>query len=235
MKASFSVVIPVLDEADIINETIAEVYHIGEGFDIEVIVVDGDPHGGTISAITDERTIRLTSERGRGVQINRGASVAQGDVFVFLHADTHLPPNAFESIVRLLEQNDVVGGAFDLGINSDNLLYRIIERAVDIRTRVTKIPFGDQAIFMRRDLFEKVGGFSGIPIMEDVDLMRRIKRYGYKTCIIPQRVQTSARRWEREGILRCTMRNWMLVGLYLLGVSPERLARFYYRDLSGRL
>lgn len=232
---SFSIIIPVIDEAHIVNESIEHVYRVGAGFDIEVIVVDGDPCGGTIRAITDERTIRITSDSGRGRQMNSGASIARGDVLVFLHADTHLPPNAFESIDCLLARCGCVGGAFNLGIDSDRFVYRIIERTVDMRTRVTKVPYGDQAIFLRRDFFERVGRFSEMPIMEDVDLMRRVKRSGYKTGIIPHRVQTSPRRWEREGVLLCTMRNWMLIGLYLLGVAPEKLARFYYRDVNGKM
>lgn len=232
---SFSVIIPVIDEAHIVNETIEHVFREGSGFSIEVIVVDGDLHGSTIRAITDDRAIRITSERGRGIQMNRGATVARGEVLVFLHADTRLPPKSFEAIARFLGRSGCVGGAFSLGIASHKLLYRIIERAVDVRTRVTKVPYGDQAIFMRRDFFEKVGGFSKIPIMEDVELMQRVKRAGYGTGIIPQRVRTSPRRWEREGILMCTLRNWLLASLYHIGVAPEKLARFYYRGGNGKM
>lgn len=233
MPKSFSVIIPVLNEADIINQSIENVYRTGSGFDIEIIVVDGDVHGSTIDAITNRRALRMTSPKGRGRQMNKGAAAARGEILLFLHADTELPTNAFESISALLIAGDYVGGAFDLGIKSDRLIYRIIEKVVAIRTRLTRVPYGDQAIFMRKAYFEKMNGFREIPLMEDVDLMRRLKEAGNKIIIIPHRVQTSPRRWESEGVLFCTARNWTLISLYLLGVNPEKLRRFYYRDHGG--
>jgi hypothetical protein len=119
------------------------------------------------------------------------------------------------------------GGAFDMGIDSERKVFRITERYVAWRTRLTRIPFGDQAIFVRRDYFERIGGYRDIPIMEDVDLMRRIRRRGDAICIVPEKVMTSARRWEKDGLVFGTLRNWMLQALYCCGVSPERLARFY--------
>jgi hypothetical protein len=101
---------------------------------------------------------------------------------------------------------------------------------VYIRTRITGIPYGDQAIFIKKDFFAGMNGYQEIPIMEDVELMRRIKKSGYKICIIPQRVSTSPRRWEKEGIIYCTLRNWALISLYLSGFKPEKLAKFYYRE-----
>jgi hypothetical protein len=101
---------------------------------------------------------------------------------------------------------------------------------VCIRTRLTGIPYGDQAIFIKRDIFAGMNGYQEIPIMEDVELMRRIKKSGYKICIIPQKVSTSPRRYEKEGVIFCTLRNWMLMSLYLLGVEPEKLVKYYYRD-----
>jgi hypothetical protein len=131
------------------------------------------------------------------------------------------------AIGQTLQSGDYVAGAFDLGIDSHRLAFRVIEKIACWRSRLTRIPYGDQAIFIRRDYFRSMGGFQDIPIMEDVDLMRRIKKKGGKIHILRDRVKTSARRWEKEGILYGTLRNWLLVSLFCAGVKPERLARFY--------
>ena len=227
---SFSVIIPVLNESPIINHTIEHVYQRGSGFDPEVIVVDGDSRGDTLAAIKNKDVIKIISPKGRGKQMNRGASVAQGDILLFLHTDTELPKDAFEAISSAMNKLQLVGGAFDLGIKSDRSVFRLVEELVYMRTRLTKVPYGDQAIFMKKEIFDKVSGFKEIPVMEDVEFMRRVKRSGYKICIIPQMVKTSPRRWEKEGVLYCTVRNWALITLYSLGVNPEKLVRFYYRD-----
>jgi rSAM/selenodomain-associated transferase 2 len=227
---SFSIIIPVLNESPIIDHTIEHVYQIGSGFDPEVIVVDGDSRGGTLEAIKNKDVIKIISPKGRGKQMNRGASVAQGDILLFLHTDTELPKDAFEAISSAMNKLQLVGGAFDLGIKSDRSVFRLVEELVYMRTRLTKVPYGDQAIFIRKEIFDKVSGFKEIPVMEDVEFMRRVKRSGYKICIIPQMVKTSPRRWEKEGVLYCTVRNWALITLYSLGVNPEKLVRFYYRD-----
>jgi rSAM/selenodomain-associated transferase 2 len=227
---SFSIIIPVLNESPIIDHTIEHVYQIGSGFDPEVIVVDGDSRGGTLEAIKNKDVIKIMSPKGRGKQMNRGASAAQGDILLFLHTDTELPKDAFEAISSAMNKLQLVGGAFDLGIKSGRSVFRLVEEVVYIRTRLTKVPYGDQAIFIRKEIFDKVRGFKEIPVMEDVEFMRRVKRSGYKICIIPKMVKTSPRRWEKEGVLYCTVRNWALITLYSLGVDPERLVRFYYRD-----
>jgi rSAM/selenodomain-associated transferase 2 len=160
--------------------------------------------------------------------MNHGASLAQGAILLFLHADTQLPTGALDRITQALEADpDVVAGAFDLGIDSPRRVFRITERYVALRTRLTRVPFGDQAIFMKRAYFAGINGYREIPIMEDVELMQRVKKSGKRITIIPRQVSTSARRWEQEGILYCTFRNWTLQLLYLLGVSPERLAQWY--------
>jgi rSAM/selenodomain-associated transferase 2 len=229
MRENFtiSIIIPVLHEAGEINVVIAHLRDLDPDGTVEIIVVDGDRGGSTINAIRDDRVIRAHSEKGRGPQMNRGAALASGDVLLFLHADTRLPPGAFSEIRKYLEDNRYVAGAFDLGIDTGRTIFRITERYVAIRTRMTKIPFGDQAIFIRRGYFEKIGGFKPVPIMEDVELMARIRKHGDAICIIPHKVMTSARRWEKEGVLHATFRNWTLQLLYLFGVPPEKLIRFY--------
>lgn len=220
-----SVVIPVLREETSINETIARLRAMDGA--VEIIVVDGSADGGTIGIITDESVKRLQSAKGRASQMNRGARESRNDVLLFLHADTELPPAAFQRISSLLADGQYVGGAFDLGIQDGRLLFRVIERISSRRSRLTRIPYGDQAIFLRRDYFMKLGGYGDMPIMEDVDIMRRIKKAGGKIVFIDDRVQTSARRWKQEGIIRCTLRNWTIMLRYLLGAPPEKLAKEY--------
>jgi hypothetical protein len=126
-----------------------------------------------------------------------------------------------------MEDDTVVAGAFNLAIADSGLAFRIIERVASVRSRLTHIPYGDQAIFIRRDYFQALGGYKDLPIMEDVDLMRRIKRVGGRICIINTAVLTSSRRWRAEGIIICTFRNWAIILLYLCGVSPARLSQWY--------
>jgi rSAM/selenodomain-associated transferase 2 len=226
-KPALSIIIPVLNEVEGINGLITHLRTLERGSDVEIIVVDGDPAGNTINAVVDRGIIIAAGERGRGNQMNRGAALANSDVLLFLHADTFLPKNAVISIGEALCDPEYVAGCFDLGISSPRRVFRITERYVAWRTHITRIPFGDQAIFIRRDYFERIGGFKDIPIMEDVELMRRIRGRGDVICIIPEKVSTSSRRWEKEGVLFTTVRNWMLQLLYVLGVPPERLVRFY--------
>lgn len=159
--------------------------------------------------------------------MNCGAAKSSGDILIFLHADTRLPMNSLHRIAAVMEDKACIGGAFDLGIDSDHFAFRIIEKMASWRSRLTSIPYGDQAIFIRRDYFQSLGGFKNIPIMEDVELMRRIKHRQGKINILKDKVKTSPRRWETEGVVFCTLRNWFLITLYLLGVKPETLAKFY--------
>jgi rSAM/selenodomain-associated transferase 2 len=225
--STISVIIPVLNEAETINGAIEDLFRQRFEGGIEVIVVDGSLRGDTAQAIAHKDVIKIVSEKGRGKQMNRGASAATGDTLLFLHADTALPVGALSRIVSLMENGRYVAGAFDLAINSVRPVFRIIERMASLRARILRVPFGDQAIFVRRAYFEEIGGYPDIPLMEDVELMKEIKRRGGNIHIISGRVNTSPRRWENEGALYCTLRNWIIRALYSLGVSAEKLARFY--------
>jgi rSAM/selenodomain-associated transferase 2 len=224
---SFSIIIPVLNEAENINGVIAHLHAVEPDEHPEIIVVDGDQEGGTIRAITAAGVRAVISKKGRACQMNHGASLASGDILLFLHADTLLPRMAFSLIRSSLRDDRIVAGAFDLGIDSDRRIFRVTENYVALRTLLTRVPFGDQAIFIRREYFTTIGGFHDIPIMEDVDLMKRIRRQGGRICIIPEKVLTSPRRYEQEGIVSCTLRNWLLQIFFAFGVQPERLARWY--------
>jgi rSAM/selenodomain-associated transferase 2 len=230
MSCSFSIIIPALHESSTINRAIDNINSICSDFQVELIVVDGDPEESTIRLITDEKVIKLISPKGRGKQMNTGASRAKGDILLFLHADTRLPGNAFAFIADVMDKKEYIGGAFELGIKSDRRVFRLIEKSVSLRTRFTRIPYGDQAIFIRKEVFDRINGFKEIPIMEDVDLMRRIRKSGNKISIITEQVKTSPRRWDREGVIYCTLRNWIIVLLYFFGAKPEKLAKYYYAD-----
>ncbi|HME41999.1 MAG TPA: TIGR04283 family arsenosugar biosynthesis glycosyltransferase [Syntrophorhabdales bacterium] len=219
--------IPVFHEEKVINKAVDALRRLPFEGRLEIIVVDGDPGEQTLVAISDSRVIKARSEKGRGKQMNAGAMLASGEVLLFLHVDTELPPDGLTQICTVMRDRNYVGGSFDLGIGSDRFCFRLIERAASLRSRITKMPYGDQGIFLRRESFFDLGGFRELPLMEDVDLMRRVKQSGKKIHIIARKIKTSARRWEKEGVVYCTFRNWMLILLYLLGVSPRRLARLY--------
>lgn len=222
-----SIIIPAYNESAGINLTIENILSIPYTGIKEIIVVDGNPEGNTANAVKAKNIKTLLSEKGRAKQMNKGAFNSTGNILLFLHADTKLPNDALEKISDVMNKKDIVAGAFDLGILSEKIIYRLIEKAASLRSRITRIPYGDQAIFVRREYFQKTGGFKEIPLMEDVELMRRIKRDRGKIFIIPDKVMTSPRRWEKEGVLYCTLRNWLLITLYYLGVNPERLVKFY--------
>jgi rSAM/selenodomain-associated transferase 2 len=226
---TFSIIIPVLNEQERINTFIEHIAYRCLNHPCEIIVVDGDPNGSTINTIRSKNVITTISKCGRAIQMNAGAQLATGPIIVFLHVDTQLPSGAFEHIEQVLQNKKYVAGAFGLDIDSENLLVKFIAAGARIRSRLTRIPYGDQAIFMRKDYFERIGRFKEIPLMEDVELMRRIKGRGDKICLSSERVLTSARRWEKEGVFYTSLRNLVILGLYYLGARPSKLVKYYRR------
>lgn len=217
-----SVVIPTLDEAAVLGDTLAA---LPPG-PVEVIVADGGSRDATRAIARAHGCRVVASTPGRGVQMNAGAAAAKGGVLLFLHADTRLPPGAPEAIAAALADPEVVGGAFRLGIDSPDRFLRLVAEAANLRSRLTGVCYGDQAPFVRREAFAALGGFPPFPIMEDVAFGRALRRLG-RVVLLEGRVATSARRWERENPLYTTLRNTALVSLFRLGVAPERLARWY--------
>ncbi len=226
----YSIIVPVLHESERINRLIDHLYSLRPRGACEIIVVDGSPESDTIDAIRTEQVVKIKADRGRARQMNAGAAVAKGDILIFLHADTEPPLAAFAGIASVMGQGRYVGGAFQLGIQSKKFVYKALTWWVSIRCRITGIPYGDQAMFIAKDYFNRTGGYRDIPLMEDVELMRRIKKQGGKICVLPDRVMTSPRRWEEEGFIYVNLRNTLLLILYLLGAAPERLVRFYKSD-----
>ena len=229
----FSIIVPVLNEKDGIESFLQDLKGVSAGESVEFIVVDADPAGNTVNKIRSGEVTKLLSPRGRGMQMNRGADVARGNVLLFLHADTFLPQNALVHIKNALTDNTCVGGAFDLGIDSDRILLRLTAWCASLKHRLTRVPYGDQAIFIRSDFFRDIGGYREVPLFEDVELMKRIKKLKKKITIIRYRTNTSPRKWEKEGTLYTILRNWTLQTLYVLGASPEFLVKYYYGEKNN--
>lgn len=224
-----SIIVPVYREGGNINALIGHLLQLEKGGAAEIILVDGDA-GSTLSEIHPgyRSLVRSTlASKGRGRQMNRGAEMARAEILLFLHADTRLPQNAIVKILAALEPGDNVGGAFGLGIDTKNPGLRMIARIATWRSRWTRIPYGDQAIFLSRKGFRALGGFPDWPLMEDVEIMRRVKSKGWPIVLLREVVKTSPRRWEKEGVAFCTLRNWTLYLLYRMGISPRKLVRWY--------
>jgi rSAM/selenodomain-associated transferase 2 len=226
----FSVIVPVLYERNTIGGLIEHIRRLDTDNRCELIVVDGESDGGTIATIGDDLVVKMISQPWRSRQMNAGAANARGNVLVFLHADTRLPDSALSDIDGVIHRGEQVGGAFRLRFNSDRPIYRFMSWFVTIRSRWNRLPYGDQAIFLRRDYFEEIGGYREIPLMEDVEIVRRIRRLGDRIKVLDSAVLTSCRRMEAEGIARRVVKNWLITILYHLGVSPEKLVRYYTEE-----
>ena len=225
-----SVIIPVLNEGERINRILDSLQSAASGAAFEAIVVDGDPAGSTVERISETSAVQLIAPRGRALQMNAGAARARGDILLFLHADTLLPQSAFSKIVGALSDRRYVGGAFDLGISNRRWIFRLIGKCASLKHRLTRVPYGDQAIFMLKSYFQEMGGYAGIPLMEDVELMRRVKRHKGRIIILPDPVATSSRKWEKDGVIYTIARNWILQTLYLFGMPAEKLVKYYYKE-----
>jgi len=214
-----SVVIPALNEEACLARAIRSV-----AADAEVIVVDGSSCDRTREVAETEGAAVLSCPPSRGAQLGAGARLATGDWLVFLHADTWLEAGWADDIRGL--KPEAVGGAFRLSIDGPGRGYRLVEATVALRCRFFALPFGDQGLFVRRTVYDRMGGIAALPLMEDVDLVRRLKGEGRLT-LAPRRAFTSPRRWQHHGLVGAAVRNWGLLGLYAAGVSPARLARLY--------
>ena len=220
-----SIIIPTLNEAAAIAQTLQPLQELrGRGH--QVVVVDGGSTDVTLEIARPLADSVISSAPGRARQQNAGAQAAAGEVLLFLHADTLLPRDADDLLIDGLRARGRGWGRFDVRLSGRHLLLRVVERMMNLRSRVTGIATGDQAIFVRRDWFQRAGGFPEIRLMEDVALSHALRRMGPPLCL-RERVVTSSRRWEQRGIARTILLMWRLRAAYALGADPARLAERY--------
>lgn len=220
-----SIIVPALNEAAQIAATLEPLQPLrAQGH--ELFVADGGSSDGTPECARPYCDRVVDAPRGRARQMNTGAMAAHGDVLWFLHADTRASAQAVDALLAALAQPQCAWGRFDVHLSGTHPLLRIVENLMNLRSRWTGIATGDQGIFVRRDLFERVGGYQDIPLMEDIALSRRLKREAPQVCL-RERLVTSSRRWEKDGVVRTILLMWRLRFAYWLGVSPDRLAARY--------
>lgn len=242
-----SVIVPTLNEGAHLGPTLDKIFAGAEALagDMEVIVSDGGSSDDTLAlAAARGAAVVEGRERGRGVQMDRGAEASSGEVLVFIHADTEMPLGWGRDVVgafKVKAGDAVVGGYFGFTLDSPSFYARLVELGVALRVKLFGMPLGDQALFIKREVFYELGGFRGLPIMEDLDILRRIKQRGRqrghkvpgRLSGVPSSVGVSPRRWEKIGgglysVLANTLRNWFYIIIYYAGVSPEMIYRFYY-------
>ena len=221
--SNISIIIPTRNEADSIGRLLPELLAV---HGVELLVVDGGSTDNTVDIAKSLGAQVLSSPPGRAEQMNTGAKAAHGNILLFLHCDTKLAPGFVAQVGDALNQPEISAGAFQLSIDGKGFGLRVIEWLVNFRSKILQMPYGDQGIFVTTDMFFSVGTFPRQPIMEDFELMRRLRGRG-KIKILPLHATTSARRWKKLGIMRTTVINQAIILGYLLGVNPEKLPGWY--------
>ncbi|MDE2358135.1 MAG: TIGR04283 family arsenosugar biosynthesis glycosyltransferase [Betaproteobacteria bacterium] len=220
-----SVIVPTLNEAAGIVDSLQALQPLRRS-GVEVIVADGGSDDDTRALAAPWVDAVVAAPPGRAVQMNVAAARARGDILLFPHADTELPPAADQLVERVLGQKDAVWGRFDVAIAASSRLLFVVAWMMNLRSRVTGIATGDQTIFVRREAFAVIGGYPEIPLMEDIELSRRLKLLR-RPCCLKERVITSGRRWETRGTMRTIVLMWRLRLAYVMGADPARLAAEY--------
>ena len=218
-----SVIIPTFNEAPILEGSLRAIFHLNP---YEIIVADGGSTDRTISVARRIATHVITSRVGRAEQMNAGAKKATGDILLFMHADNKLPKQSFKKMTEIMQLASHAGGAFSLQIESKKISLKIIASLATWRSKHLNLVYGDQDIFVRADIFRNLDGFSSLPICEDLDFFRRLRRQG-EVILLKEKTHTSARRWTTEGTFNTTLRNITIASLFLFGFSPNVLSKWY--------
>lgn len=219
-----SIIVPVLNEAAVLAEFL-EQFVAWRGRGDEVIVVDGGSRDASRDIVEPNCDQVISAQRGRASQLNAGAQVAHGRILWFVHADTKISPTARNALIGACAQANA-WGRFDVGIDDRSVIFRAIEASMNMRSRMTGIATGDQGIFVRRELFDAVGGFRPIALMEDIELSKSLRERAKPYCL-GRLLTTSSRRWRERGVLKTVLTMWGLRLAWFAGVAPERLARIY--------
>lgn len=222
---SVAVVIPVLNEGKVLMQSVAQFKSLAEEDDL--IFCDGGSEDETCDFLQQHGLNYCQSSRGRALQMNAGAASSKSDVLLFIHADTMISTSDIAMVKKAMLDISVVGGRFDVRLSGKAFAFRIIEFMINLRSRMTGVSTGDQCQFVRRSVFEKMGGFPEQALMEDIEFSKQLKRYG-KVASLKNKVSTSSRRWEKHGIVKTVMLMWKLRFLYWLGIPAEKLAGIYY-------
>ena len=220
-----SIIIPTLNEADNIGQLLDDLNRGLARYSHEIIVVDGGSNDATVTQVRNRVDHCLSSPPGRAIQLNAGADIACGELLLFLHADSRIPTGSLNSLLLKIDSG-VTWGRFDIRLSGHQFLLRVVEKMMNLRSRLTGIATGDQGLFVRRDLFDRVAGYPPITLMEDIALCRALKKTGPPQCLRAI-ITSSSRRWQNNGVVRTIMLMWWLRLAYFLGVSPQRLARWY--------
>ena len=218
-----SIIIPTLNEASCIGQTVAGL--AGQP-GVEIIVADGGSQDQTVALATAAGSRVITAAAGRGSQQNAGARAAQGRILLFLHADTQLPKGFAAQVCETLARPDIVAGAFRFAIGATGWRFRVLEHCANWRAGWFGLPYGDQALFLPAARFQAMGGFRELALLEDLELVCRLRKIG-RLALLATPALTSPRRWQRLGVVRTTLVNQLILLGFFCGLSPERLARWY--------
>jgi rSAM/selenodomain-associated transferase 2 len=220
---NLSIIVPVYNEAEHTEKLIRRLRLLNDGLVADIIIVDGGSTDGTAEKLSQQFNV-IQSQKGRANQMNAGAKLATGTWLMFVHADTEVAPSHIEAAVSQGAMHK--WGRFDVKLSGSKFSFRVIETFINLRSKLTGVATGDQCIFVRKAVFDELDGFTNIPLMEDVDLSKRLKACGKPACL-KKVIVTSSRRWEEYGTLNTVLLMWKLRYLFWRGVSPEELAKLY--------
>jgi rSAM/selenodomain-associated transferase 2 len=218
-----SIIVPTLNEAQGLTETLTQIQQL---FPYELVVSDGGSNDGTLEIAEEFTENVVKGSTGRALQMNAGARVANGDIFLFLHADSCIEPASYEKMLHSLGSSEKIGGAFSLYIDSDKWSLRLITLLANLRSKYFGMAYGDQAFFVKNSTFQQMNGFAELPICEDIDFFKRLRKLG-PVILLKEKAFTSSRRWLKEGVWFTTLRNILIVTFFKLGFPPRILTKWY--------